>query len=118
MLIQLIDLCSILVLAVSVARAGGVDGSWVSDANGRVAPMTFVFNVTVGVLTGTATAGALGPASLDNGKANGDKISFEVTRQVLGVTVTTKYAGGLSGDVIRLHASNLRGSIDLVLRKK
>ena len=115
----LFNLCSLLVFAAIVARgAGGIDGSWVSDANGKVGPLTFVFNITGGVLTGTVTAGALGPANLDNAKADGDKLSFEVTRQVLGVKVTTKYSGGLAGDVIKLNGSNFRGSMDLVLRKK
>ena len=115
---RLIHLCSLLVLVSTVARAGGVEGSWVSDPSGKIGPLTFVFKVSGGVLTGTATAGNLGPANLDNGKADGDRLSFEVTRQVMGIKVTTKYAGGLAGDVIKLHATNLRGSMDLVLRKK
>ena len=119
MWIRLISACSLFALAGAAAFGGGsIDGRWVVDPNDTVKSLIFVFKVNNGVLTGTATPGNLGPVELSNGKVDGDHISFEVTREVMGFKVTTKYAGTISGDVINLKGSNLKGSLDLVVRKK
>lgn len=119
MWIRVLSMCSMFALAGAAAfGAGGIDGRWVCDPNDTVKSLVFVFKVNNGVLTGTATPGNLGPGDLENGKVDGDHISFDVTRQVMGFKITTKYAGTISGDVINLKGSNLKGSMDLVLRKK
>ncbi|MBV8847167.1 MAG: hypothetical protein JO307_30525 [Bryobacterales bacterium] len=118
MWIQFLSICALQILACGVARGEGIGGTWVSEANGKLGSITFVFNVSGRVLTGTATPASLGPADLGNGKFEDDKISFEVTREALGIKITTKYSGALSGDIIKLRASNFRGTLELVLRKK
>ena len=118
MWIPFTSICPLLILACAVAHGEGIGGTWVSEPNGKLGSLTFVFKVSGGALTGTATPASSGPADLVNGKVDGDKISFEVAREVLGIKVTTKYSGTLSGDIIKLRASNIRGTLDLVLRKK
>ncbi len=115
---QVVGICSLLALGSVAALGGSLDGKWVADANETVKSLIFVFKLSDGVLTGTAEAGSLGPVNLSNGKVDGDQISFEVTRSVLMTKVTTKYTGTIAGEVINLRGSNIRGSMDLVLRKK
>jgi len=118
MLSQVLSVCALVVLGSAAALGGSIDGKWVADPNETVKSLIFVFKLNDGVLTGTATAGSLGAVNLSNGKVEGDQISFEVTRSVLMTKVTTKYTGTIAGDVINLRGSNLRGSMDLVIRKK
>ena len=42
------------------------------------------------------------PTEITNGKIDGNNISFEVTRDFGGNTMTTKYEGTLSGDELKL----------------
>jgi hypothetical protein len=104
-------------LAAFGADGAKLDGKWVTDPT-AAGTVTFVFKLDGNVLTGTATAGPLGPANIANGKVEGDQISFQVTRKVLLSTITTKYSGKVSRDVMNLHASNSRGEMDLVVRKQ
>jgi hypothetical protein len=114
---QILGVCSLLALGSASAFGAGIDGKWIADPNDTIKSMVFVFKVADGVLTGTATPGAQPPAAIQNGKIEGDHISFEVVRTVLMTKVVTKYTGTVAGDVINLRGSNLRGSLDLVLRK-
>ena len=42
------------------------------------------------------------PTEITNGKVDGNKISFEVTRDFGGNSMTTKYEGTLDGDTLKL----------------
>ena len=51
-------------------------------------------------LTGTVS-GRGGETAIAEAKLKGEEISFQVTREFNGNTVTTKYNGKLSGDTIK-----------------
>jgi len=115
---QVVTICSLFALGSAAALASNIDGKWVADPNDTIKSLIFVFQTNNSDLTGTAEVGTMGPVKISNGKINGDQITFEVTRSVLGITVNTKYVGALAGDVIKVRGTNLKGSMDLVLRKK
>jgi hypothetical protein len=104
-------------MMVSGAGTPAIDGKWISDAN-QLGTLTFEFKLDGDNLTGTATAGSLGPADISNGKVLGDRISFEVTRKLLGSRIVSKYSGTVAGTVMNLHVSNNRGEMELVVRKQ
>jgi hypothetical protein len=57
-------------------------------------------------LTGTLSAPGRGGSEprqtqIENGKVNGDQVSFSVTREFNGNKMTSKYSGKLSGDSIK-----------------
>ena len=90
-----------------LAMAADVSGKWTMEQGGRPdgSPRvsTFEFNVDGNTLTGTLTApgrGGAGPTvtQISNGKVDGDKISFDVTRQMQGYSFTTKYVFTVNGD--------------------
>ena len=49
------------------------------------------------MLTGTIQGGRGGAAEIKNGKVDGDNVSFEVTREFNGNSITIKYSGSVSG---------------------
>lgn len=103
-----------------VALAADVTGKWMSEApaNGKGGPQTFTLKQDGSTLTGTVEAGRGGPANVSNGKVDGDKVSFEVTREFNGNSMTTKYSGTVSGSSMTLTAEGARGSREMKLTKQ
>jgi hypothetical protein len=92
---------------VFVAMAADVSGKWTVEQgarpDGSLRVSTFDFKVDGNTLTGTLTAPGRGGADptvtpISNGKVDGDKISFDVTRQMQGYSFTTKYVFTGKGD--------------------
>jgi hypothetical protein len=54
---------------------------------------------------GGGAAAAPAPTPITNGKVNGDSFSFEVTRQGMNGTTTTKYEGTASGGDLKLKVT-------------
>ena len=104
-----IVIAGIVLLALAfVAAAADVTGKWTSEQPGRNggAPRVTTYDLKAegGKLTGTVTA-AMGrgeptPIQITNGKIDGDKISFEVTRDFNGTPFTTKYEFTAKGDTM------------------
>jgi opacity protein-like surface antigen len=110
---RLISLCGLFVLASLVAFAADVTGKWVSEApaGGKGGPQTFTFKQAGGDLTGSVDAGRGGPVDFAGGKVDGDKVTFEVTRDMGDKgKFTTKYSGTVAGTTIKLNADNGRGT--------
>jgi hypothetical protein len=95
-----------------VAMAADATGKWTMEQPGRGggAPRITTFDLKVdgSKLTGKVTAPGFGRGGdtpppptvtdISNGKVDGDKISFEVARDMRGTTVVTKYEFTVSGD--------------------
>src|SRR5271170_6611574 len=95
---KLISLCALFALTTVMALAADITGTWKGEANpnGKGGPPTFTFKQSGETLTGTTT-GRGGETAISNGKVDGDKISFEVTREMNGQSMTSKYSGTISG---------------------
>ncbi|HVO96726.1 MAG TPA: hypothetical protein VMT15_01600 [Bryobacteraceae bacterium] len=119
MMKKLISLCTLFALTTVMALAADVTGTWKGEANpnGKGGPPTFTFKQDGAKLTGT-TSGRGGDIEISNGKIDGDKVYFEVTRQMGDNTVTTKYSGTVSGSTMKLTAESARGSRDITLTKQ
>jgi hypothetical protein len=115
---RLVTLFAMLALFCMVALAQDASGKWVSEAMGKGGPQTFTLKQDGSALTGTVQGGRGGPADISNGKVDGDKISFEVTREFNGNSVTTKYSGTISGNAITLTADMGRGPREMKLTKQ
>lgn len=92
-------LMGIFVLAVSAAD---ITGKWTAQVPGRgrggPSENTFVFKVQGKKLTGSTNMGRGGEAQIENGKVDGDDVSFTVTSSFGGSEAT--YKGKVSGDTI------------------
>lgn len=113
----------IFALAAAALAADQISGKWVWETRGfgfgggGGAPMktTLTLKAEGSKLTGTITVPSFGGGPPDpgtppqmeevpisNGKIEGNNISFEVTREMMGVTRTTKYEGVLSGGELKI----------------
>ncbi len=87
-----------------------VTGTWKSsftNQNGQVRESTFKLKAEGDKLTGTVS-GRNNDTTIEEGKVKGDEISFQVTREMNGNKVTTKYTGKVSGDTIKGKAESQR----------
>ncbi len=119
MMKKLISLCALFALSTVMALAADVTGTWKGEANpnGKGGPPTFTFKQDGAALTGT-TSGRGGDIQISNGKVDGDKVYFEVTREMGGNSMTMKYSGTVSGTTMKLTVESARGSRDMTLTKQ
>ena len=88
-----------------------------ANPNGKGGPPTFNFKQDGSALTGT-TAGRGGDTAISNGKVDGDKVSFEVKREMQGNEITIKYSGTVSGSTMKLSMDMGRGAREITLTKQ
>lgn len=115
---QLVLLFSLLVMTCMTVLAADVTGKWVSEATGKGGPQTYTLKQDGETLTGTVAGGRGGDVQISNGKVDGDKVSFEVTREYNGNSMTTKYSGTVSGNTLTLTVETARGSREIKLTKQ
>ncbi len=118
---RIFTLVALLAIASIMAFAADITGKWVGEANpnGKGGPPTFNLKQDGSALTGTTT-GRGGDVEISNCKVDGDKVSFEVTRDMGDKgKFTTKYSGTVSGSTMKLKADSGRGEPrDVTLTKQ
>ena len=96
---------AVLVLtAIALVQASGVDGKWVAQVPGRggqTRETTFTFKAEGAKLTGTVS-GMQGETPISDGKINGDEISFTQTFEMQGNSIKLVYTGKVSGDEMKM----------------
>ncbi|HXI93829.1 MAG TPA: hypothetical protein VNO24_27915 [Blastocatellia bacterium] len=94
----------LMLAAIALAQAAGVDGKWVAQVPGRggqTRETTFTFKADGTKLTGTVS-GMQGEVPIADGKINGDEISFTQTFEAQGNSIKVIYTGKVSGDEIKM----------------
>jgi hypothetical protein len=89
-------------LMVTSALAANVDGKWTAQVPGRqgnTQEMTFNFKAEGDKLTGSVSS-ARGEMQIQDGKVDGDNISFSQTFERGGNSMKIMYKGKVSGDTI------------------
>jgi hypothetical protein len=117
---KLISMCALFALTTVMALAADVTGTWKGEANpnGKGGPPTFNLKQSGSTLTGTTT-GRGGEIEISNGKVDGDKIYFEVTRDMGDKgKFTSKYSGTISGGTIKVSVESARGTNEMTLTKQ
>jgi len=86
------------------AQAADISGKWKGSlvTPGGIKNYIYEFKVDGNVLTGTATLNGK-PIQIQNGKINGDDISFTEPGEFNGAKVTVKYTGKVEGDKIKFQ---------------
>ena len=90
--------------AVTATGSVNATGTWkwtFSGPNGQTRESTLKLNVADGKLTGTISGRQGAETAIENATLSGDDIAFTVTRERDGRKMTAKYAGKISGDVIK-----------------
>lgn len=98
-----LTLLMIVLLAAPAAQAG-LNGSWwaqYTTTEGRSHEFTLTLNVTGGTVSGTI-ASARGSVPITEGAADGNDVTFTVTRRSSYDEIDVVFKGGLEGGVLRL----------------
>jgi hypothetical protein len=92
------------VVFAGVALAADISGNWSGtlNAGGDAVPLSFTFKQDGGKLTGTVIS-PHGTLALNEGKVEGDKISFFVTADMDGGPTKFVMEGALKGEEITLN---------------
>jgi hypothetical protein len=103
------------------ATAADISGTWKGTAetqNGAI-ERTFIFKVDGSKLTGETTSQMLGKSVIENGKIEGDTLSFTIKAKFQDNEMTLKYTGKVEGDQIKLHVESSEGgfSLDYVAKR-
>ncbi len=100
-----------LLLLAAAAFAAGVSGTWKATSEGPNGAMerTFVFQVDGAKLTGETTSSLLGKSVIENGKVEGDSLSFGITARMQDNELKINYKGKVSGDTIKLSSEVVGG---------
>lgn len=96
----ILALIAVFVLTASAADVAGTWKASVETPNGTF-ESTFTFKVDGGALTGSV-ASQMGEAQISEGKIDGDKLSFTVSREMNGETFKITYDGVVSGNEMKL----------------
>lgn len=101
--------CASVLIVVSAAFADNQDisGRWVAPFNREGTPVTIVMNLKVSGndVTGTITHARGMEMKIENGKLEGDKISFETNVEGQnGRKFNFHYEGEISNDSLKLHS--------------
>ena len=109
---KLLFVTTILLVVAIAAFAADVSGKWTYEQPGRGGgpgrPVTITLKQDGSKLTGQVPGMGRGgdnpppPSEIQNGKVEGDKVSFEVVREFNGNKMTSKYEGTVAGDEMKL----------------
>jgi hypothetical protein len=86
------------------ASAADITGTWKGTAEtpaGKV-QRTFSFKVDGSKLTGEATSDVLGNSTIQDGKIDGDTITFTIDVTIQGNQAKANYTGKIEGDQIKM----------------
>lgn len=101
--------CAMIIAA--TAFAADVAGTWKGTAEGPNGTIerTFVFKVDGSKLTGETTSEMLGKSPIENGKVEGDNISFSITAKFQDREMKLNYTGKVSGNELQLTSQSSGG---------
>lgn len=113
----LITALSALTLAATMFAAD-ITGKWtgkIETPNGS-RDVNIAFKAAGATLTGTVS-GRNGDTPIENGKIDGDNISFTVTRKFNDQEMKTNYTGKIEGDSIKLNYKMRDNDVALSLKR-
>ena len=110
---KLLFVFTILLVVAFVAMAADVTGKWVYEQPGRgggnPTQVTMNLKASGSTLTGTVVRPGRGgdpmESQITDGKIDGNNISFKITMQMGGNSMTSEYSGTVSGDEIKLRVT-------------
>jgi elongation factor P hydroxylase len=96
-------LLCLMALFAFTASAADISGNWKGTAetpNGTV-ERTFVFKVDGHKLTGETVSNMFGKSAIEDGKVDGDDVSFVITINMQGTEGKVNYKGKIEADTIQ-----------------
>ena len=96
-------LCLVLIAALNVLGAE-VSGVWKATAEGPQGQLerTFTFKADGSKLSGETVSQMMGKSAIENGKVDGDNLSFQIKVKFQDQEMVIQYKGSVNGDTIKL----------------
>jgi hypothetical protein len=96
----------LLALSLTSALASDISGTWKGVAETDFGKMerTFVFKVEGAKLTGTTTHNMFGESTIQDGRIEGDTLTFWISVKIQDNDTKLTYKGKVEGETIRLTA--------------
>jgi hypothetical protein len=93
------------------AAAADISGNWKATAEGPNGAMerTFTFKVDGNKVTGDSTSSMMGKSAIENGKVEGDTVTFVLTGKFGDQEVKLNYKGTISGNEIKFTSEMAGG---------
>jgi hypothetical protein len=97
-------LLTLMALFALAASAADISGNWKGTAEGPNGAIerTFTFKQDGAKLTGETNSQFTGKSTINDGKIEGDAISFSITANFQGNEMKIGYKGKITGDTIKL----------------
>ena len=93
------------------ALAADISGTWKATAEGPNGSMerTFVFKVEGNKVTGKTVSSMMGESAIQDGKIDGDNVTFTINVKFGDQDMKLNYKGKVSGDTIKFTVENPGG---------
>jgi hypothetical protein len=116
---RFIALCIVFLLLAIPALAADVDGTWTGSLSGPAGDfeVSFTFKADGTKLTGTTLGFDGAPVQIQDGKVDGNNISYSVTFDFGGMPLTINYKGIVSGNEIKVSGEAAGMPFEFVLKK-
>jgi hypothetical protein len=104
-----------------VVQAADLTGKWVAQVPGRdgnTREVTFTFKASGDTLTGSQSGAQGNEIPISEGKISGDTITFKVSMERGGNTITWNYTGTVSGNEIKMKRESAQGQPREFVAKK
>lgn len=101
------------------ASAADISGTWTGSAEAPQGTLqrSFTFHQDGSKLTGETTSEFTGKSVINDGKVEGDAISFSITANIQGNEIKLSYKGKIAGDTIKLTSNFGDQAIEWTLKK-
>lgn len=95
------------------ALAADINGNWTGKAEGPNGTLerTFTFKVDGAKLTGETNSEYMGKSQIEDGKVEGEAVSFTIKASIQGNDVTLQYSGTATANAFKL-TSKMAGASD------
>src|SRR4051794_22308774 len=105
----------LLILFAVAGWAADISGTWKGVAPTPMGPSerTFVFKVEGAKVTGETSSALLGKSVIEDGKVDGDALTFRAKGKLGGEDMELKFRGKISGNEIRFHVDSTDGSVNI-----
>jgi hypothetical protein len=108
-----------ILLFAGFALGAEVDGKWTGnlDMGGQAIPISYTFKADGATLTGTSSGPENSTIPIQDGKIDGNNISFSVTFDFGGQQTKIDYKGVVSPSQIKLSFDMMGQTTEIVLKK-
>ena len=104
----------------ALSFASDINGNWTATAEGPNGTMTrtYTFKVDGKKLTGETVSSMVGKSTIEDGKIDGDDLSFTIVAKFQDNEIKIAYKGKVIGkDEIKLNSENPNGSMEWIAKR-